>query len=116
MTKEDVLQTALLTPGWYPCLVSDYAEKASKGDASLNRNITLRVSEGPSEGVQLKTLFNEKFAPLLPDYVRAFGADYEEGKTFDLEDTKGKKILVHVKRGEYNGRPQNEVDGFRAAA
>lgn len=114
VSKDDVNAGKLLTPGWFKCGVTGYEEKASKGDASLNRNLQFNVSEGPDEGVRLRTTFNEKYSPLLGDFITAVGGEFKEGNTYDLEDAKGKTILVHVKRGEYNGRPTNEIDGFRA--
>jgi hypothetical protein len=116
VTREDVVATALLTPGWYKCICNTYEEKPSKGDASLNRNLGFLVKEGESEGVKLRTTFNEKFAPLLGDFINAVGGEFKEGNSYDLEDafTAKKEVLIHVKRGEYNGKPTNEIDGFRA--
>jgi hypothetical protein len=82
----------------------------------MNRFFKFSVVDEPNAGVVVQCVMNEKFMPLLPDFVKSFGATFEVGATFDLEDTKGRKIMVHVKRGEYNGRPTNEVDGFRASA
>lgn len=117
ITKDDVNASKLLVPGWYPCDVIAYEESpasaSSKNPGSLNRNMQFRINEGENEGVKLRTTFNEVFAPLLSQYLPAVGGEFAEGKTYDLEDSVGKKILVHVKRGEYNGRPTNEVDGFR---
>jgi len=116
VTKDDVNAGKLLTPGWYKSKVTGYDEKASKTDASLNRNLQFNVLEGPDEGVRLRTTFNEKFSPLLGDFITAVGGEFKEGNVYDLEDAKtGEKVLlIHVKRGEYQGRPTNEVDGFRA--
>ncbi len=120
ITKDDVNAAKLLTVNWYACVVEKYeeapAKEGSKNPGSLNRNIHFRVSEGDSEGVKLRTTFNEVFAPLLGPYLEAIGGEFAEGKSYDLEDSVGKKILVHVKRGEYNGRPTNEIDGFRKAS
>jgi hypothetical protein len=113
VTKEDVLATTLLNPGWYPITVMGYSEKAAGTDGSLNRFIEFLIDDGPQQGVKLRAVFNEKFAPLLPDYVTACGAKYEVGVSMDLEETKNLKLMAHVKRGEYNGRPNNEIDGFR---
>ena len=116
VSQEDVNKTKLLNPGWFLCEVADYQEKAAAKDGSMNRFFKLAVVEEPNAGVLLQCVMNEKFMPLLPDYVKAFGAEFAVGATFDLEETKGRRVMVHVKRGEYNGRPTNEVDGFRAAA
>lgn len=120
ITKDDVNAAKLLTPGWYPCKVTKYeetpAKETAKNPGSLNRNFQFRVTEGESEGVLLRTTFNEVFAPLLSQYIPAVGGEFLEGKTYDLEDSVGKAILVHVKRGEYLGKPTNEIDGFRVAA
>jgi len=116
VSQDDVNKTKLLNPGWFLCEVSDYLEKAAAKDGSMNRFFKFSVVEEPNAGVIVQCVMNEKFMPLLPDFVKSFGATFEVGATFDLEDTKGRKIMVHVKRGEYNGRPTNEVDGFRAAA
>lgn len=120
ITKDDVNAAKLLTPGWYPCKVTKYeetpAKETSKNPGSLNRNLSFRVTEGEAEGVLLRTTFNEVYAPLLSSFVPAIGGEFKEGMTYDLEDAVDKNILCHVKRGEYNGKPQNEIDGFRPAA
>ena len=116
VSQDDVNKTKLLNPGWFLCEVVDYIEKAAAKDGSMNRFFKFSVVEEPNAGVVVQCVMNEKFMPLLPDYVKSFGANFEVGATFDLEETKGRKIMVHVKRGEYNGRPTNEVDGFRVAA
>jgi hypothetical protein len=117
ITKDDVNSSKLLKPGWFDCVVDKYEEspasQTSKNPGSLNRNLGFRVAAGDDEGVRLRTTFNEVFAPLLNQFVTAVGGEFTEGKTYDLEDSVGKNIKVHVKRGEYNGRPTNEVDGFR---
>lgn len=119
ITKEDVNATKLIT-GWVLCDIVEYKEEPAKQTAknpgSLNRNISFRVAEGEHEGVKLRTTFNEVFSPLMPEYVNSIGGEYAEGKVYDLEESVGRKIRVHIRRGEYNGRPTNEVDGFRPAA
>lgn len=120
ITKDDVNASKLLKMGWYNCKVTKYEEspasEKSKNAGSLNRNLSFRLLEGEDEGVQLRTTFNEVYAPLLSQFVPAIGGEFGEGKTYDLEDSVGKTIQVHVKRGEYNGRPTNEIDGFRPPA
>lgn len=118
ITKDDVNSSKLIT-GWFLCKITKYEESPasdkSKNPGSLNRNFEFRVLEGDAEGVRLRTTFNEVFAPLMPEFVNSIGGEFSEGKTYDLEDAVERNIRVHVKRGEYNGRPTNEVDGFRPA-
>ena len=119
ITKDDVNASKLIT-GWFLCDVAKYEESPasdkSKNPGSLNRNFEFRIADGENEGIKLRTTFNEVFAPLLPEFVNSIGGEFTEGKTYDLEEAVGRKVRVHVKRGEYNGRPTNEVDGFRPSS
>lgn len=115
ITKEDVLATALVPPGWYPAECNTYQEKAATTDGSLNRNFGFLIVDGEFTGVKLRTTFNEKFAPLLKPFVESVGGQFQVGEKMDLETVAKQKMRmnIHVKRGEYNGNPTNEIDGFR---
>lgn len=116
ITPEDHLKGAIIDPGWYPCVVRDEEEKVSKGDGSAYSEIKFEVTDGPCKGVFLYTNFSEKAPGYALDFLKAIGMNVDKSKTMDvdLHSTIGKALMVNVKRGEWNGRPKNEVNGYRA--
>lgn len=120
ISKDMVNADKLLKPGWFDVEATEYKEEpaglTAKNPGSLNRTLFFRIISGEDEGVKLRALFSEVYAPLLNPLVTAMGGSFTEGQTYDIEDAVGKKFKVHVVRGEYKGKAQNEIDGFRPYA
>ena len=118
--REHVVAGKLLKPAFYKSRVDSYEEKPAgenaKNPGSTNRFTHFVVLEGEDAGVKLMVCHAETFAPLMGPLWIACGGKFEEGITIDLEQTVGKELLVHVIRGTYNGKPTNEVDGFKPIA
>ena len=116
--REHVVAGKLLKPAFYKCRYDSYEEKPAgeqaKHPGSTNRFTYFIVLEGDDAGVRLQVCHAESFAPLMGPLYTACGGTFAEGVTLDLEEGVGKELLVHVIRGTYNGKPTNEVDGFKA--
>lgn len=122
-TKEDLLKSKPIEPGWYPAECKSYEQKPSKGeDKSLNTTFKFQLMEGavsPSgvdfSGAFVYRLFNEKgmgFAAAFIEVVTGTPPTPEGGE-FDPDEAKGKKMLVYITNRTYEGRLQNEVSDFR---
>lgn len=118
ITPEDHNKAALLDPGYYPCIIRAQEEKVSKGDASAYTEVKFEVLEGPYKGAVLFTNFSEKAPGFAIEFFKALGANIDKSKTTEVDFASiiGKKILVNVRRGEWNGKPKNEVNGYRPIA
>ena len=118
--REHVVAGTLLKPGFYKCRYETYEEKPAgeqaKNPGSTNRFTHFVVLEGDNAGVKLMVCHAESYAPLMGPLWTALGGTFEEGRTIDLEEGVGKELLVHVIRGTYNNKPNNEVDGFKVIA
>lgn len=117
ITPEDHLRGALLEPGFYPCVVEEIEEKTAK-DGSAYAAVKFKVTAGSFTGAPLYTNFSEKAPGMSIDFFKACGYKLDPKSTTELDimNTKGKKLMVSVVRGEYNGKPQNNVNGYKPVA
>jgi len=114
ITKEDMLRTKIVDPGWYKTTIKKITQEAAKTDGSTNTWIDLTIAEGPHANVPLRRVFNEKAPGFAIPFIQALGGKVtEEGGTFDMEKAVGKQILAYVKTGMYLDKPQNQVEDFR---
>lgn len=118
ITPEDHLKGSVIEPGWYPVIVKDEEEKVAKGDGSGYSSITMEIIDGPAKGVLLYQNFSEKAPSFALDFLKAVGIVVDKNKTtdIDLHSTVGKTLMAQVVRGEYLGKPKNEVSNYRARA
>lgn len=118
LTADDLAKGDLIEPGWWPAEVSDYDEKPAKSDASTNCIFDIKVTDGPHKGATIKRYLNEKGLEFNGDFWAALGLQKNAIGGYDLSTelfrTKiGSKFQIHVKRGKYEGRDTNEIDGYR---
>lgn len=114
ITQDDLLRSKLLSPKWYNVLVRELEEAAAGTDGSALYIYHLRV-EGPEPeviGVPLRFQVSEKAIGMAMPLLLATGWKAGPGSV-ELKDAVGKHIQAFVQRGEYNGRPQNQVVDFR---
>ena len=122
-TKEDILASKVLKPGWYVFEIKDITEKQSKGDGSDLVEVKLIVtsgtnlaSGGPSTGVPVRMWISEKFkaesAITFANVLAGKPADYAEPVAVDLDNARGKKVKGYVVNGEYKGKATNNIDRF----
>jgi hypothetical protein len=129
VTKEDVLRTKVLKPGWYTFDIKDITEEQSKSDSESNNIVVkLVVTDGaklpsgsPSTGVPVTMWFSEKFkGEAAISFAAAISGKTmkeieETGVDMDnVENLKGRKIKGNVENGEYKGKATNTVVRFEA--
>lgn len=115
ITREDIQRGKVLDPGWYPAEVVDVKESATKAGDSMNTTIEFKIIDGPSLGVTVYRLFNEKAPGFVIPFLQAFAVEIpEDGGTFDLQNTIGRKLSIYIKNELYNGAMKNRVEGFKS--
>lgn len=116
LTREDILSSKVLPPGWYLCRIKDVTTEPSKGDNSTNYIFQFVVSDGQFKDTSLKKWYaNEKYMGVLTELLSVLlGREVTPEDNIDLESTKGKNIRIKVKNTEWNGRMGNEAEGFKA--
>ena len=114
ISREDLQRGKVLDPGWYPVVVTDVQDKASKKGDSINTTIHFDVMAGPFAGCKVFRLFNEKAPGFAVPFLQALGVEIpEDGGTFDLKNAIGKNLMVYVKNELYEGAMQNRVEGYK---
>lgn len=122
---DDFLRSTLLPTDWYPAVISSYVEDSDKNNAALHV-FEAKIESGEFKDVPLRIQFSEKamgFAKEFAEALRGKAFTKEEmAKGFSFGETQdevkqkvmGKKLKVHVSPGMYNGRQNNQTDGFRS--
>lgn len=130
LTPDDLKKGDLIEPGWYPAIISAYdeaitkdnKETGKKSDGSTNCIFTIKLTDGPGKGLEMKRYFNEKALGFGKDLYAALGFPKNAAGGYDVstelfQQTVGAAIKVYVKRGvnERNGKEFNEVENYRPA-
>jgi hypothetical protein len=119
LTPDDLKKGDLIPPGWYPAEIVDYDEKDAETDGSTNCNFYFKVIDGPSKGVTVKRLFNEKALGFGKALWAALKFPLDPVKGYELstdlfKSTIGHKIKIYVARGKSNkGNEYNDVKDFQ---
>ncbi len=118
ITREDMLRSKTVEPGWYKVMVKSLSSKDASTDQSLLIIVDLVVvQDGAFKDVPLRAQFSEKAMGFSVPFFAACGAPINEaGGQYDFERTKGKTILVYVKNEIYQGRVLNKIEDYKAAA
>lgn len=115
VSKDDILRSKTIIPGWYAAVVKAVNTKAAKTDGSMNVIFTFKLTGGAYDGTPVDTLFSEKapgFAvPLMEALLKR--KVNPEGEQFDFEKAVGQELLVYVKNEEYQGRMLNKAADFK---
>ncbi len=116
ITREDLLRSKLVTPGWYDAKVVTVEQVPAKTDGSTNTNVEIRILGGGFEGVLIKRTFSEKAPSFAISFIEAvtgkpIGAD---GGQFDIEKSVDVKLKAYIKNEEYQNRMVNRAEDFRA--
>ena len=115
ITREDLLRSKVVTPGWYACKVTNVTESPAKTDGSLNYNIDMVITQdGPFNGVPLRRVFSEKAVGFAEHFIEAFlGKKIDEnGGQFELANAVGRSLDVFVKNGKVENRLVNQAEDF----
>jgi hypothetical protein len=114
ISKEDILRSKVVTPGWYKMTIRNVTQEPASTDGSTNTIIDFLISEGEFAGVPIKRYFSEKAAGMAVNFFTACGATVgSEGATIEVEKCKGRTIMVYVINDMYNGRPTNKAEDFK---
>lgn len=121
---DDFLRSTLVSVDWYPAVITAYTEDSDKNNAALHV-FEAKIESGEFKDVPLRIQFSEKAMGFAKEFAEALrGKEFtkEEMKQgFSFGDTEdevrkrviSKKLRVHVSTGMYNGRQNNQTDGFR---
>jgi len=112
-TQEDINRSKLVAPGWYPLKVTKFSEEQAGTDGSALYVYECKITSGPFKDVPLRYQVSEKAMGMGVDFVEACGFPVQAGVPLELEKCVGKDIEGFIQRGEYNGRPQNQLVQFR---
>lgn len=116
--QETINRGKLVEPGvWYPVEITKFeAAKAKKDNSDLEKYTCKIISDDEEvKGVPLYFQFSEKAPGFAIPFIEAIiGEKVQKGVQYEMgQSVVGKQIEVFVSRGDYNGKPQNNVDNFR---
>ena len=124
LTQEDILRGKLCSAGWHRVRTGKINTEVSKKGDSTNYWLAMTILAGPKtqdgascSGVPLRKNFNEKAIGNIQGFLKACGATIDEtqkSQTFNLVSCQDKEIEVFIETGLYNGKPFNEIKGWRA--
>lgn len=100
-TKESLMESVKLEPGWYELTIKDFTEKLARDSQSMNFWLSLVVSGPKSVGTPIRVCFSEKMLSGFAAFIQCFTKDENElvGKeVIDLgKKTIGRKIRGYCK-------------------
>lgn len=117
-TPEDLAKGQIVSPGWLPVQLLEVEETTAKTDNSGLAVVRARVIGGKDEdkGAILRTQFSEKAPGFIKNFVEALtGKKFEANTDYQITtaNVKDKRMEWYVMRGEYQGRPTNNVMDYR---
>ena len=118
ISKEDLLRSKIVKPGVYTLLLKNVTEGPGKNDP-LSNTITLDfvIESGvdpAAVGVPVKYWLSEKAAGLATGFLEAIsGKKIDDAVQIpDMASLVGRKVKAYIKTNNFEGRPQNKIDGF----
>ena len=112
-TNEDILRAKLVPPNFYPLVVKSFSEEQAGTDGSALYVYDIRIEIGPYAGVPIRYQISEKAEGMGIEFFEACGNEVKAGIPFEYDKQVGKKMDGFVQRGEFKGRPKNEIVAFR---
>lgn len=118
ITAEDLAKGKLVTPGWMAVELLKAEDVTSKNENKVKGvKVTAKVIGGKEEdrGTTLYTQFWENAPGFSVNFLAALGIKVEAGKEYEINtnNIKGRKMDWFINRGDYKGKPQNNVDDYR---
>jgi hypothetical protein len=119
-STDDILRSKIVPPGWYSLLVKSMSEEQAGTDGSDLYVYRLIVQgggdpkQGDVKGVPLRFQISEKGLSFGVEFLQACGQEVKNGVPVELAKVVGANIEGFVQRGEYKGRPTNELVSFRS--
>src|ERR1022692_184695 len=116
LTREDILQGKVISPGWYLLNIKDVTQEQAKSDSSsTNIVVSFTIADGPAKDTPLKIWFSEKALGTIAGFLKALtGEEVVVGTDYDIESCKGKQVRGKVVNDEYKGRMTNKIDAFKS--
>lgn len=114
-TPSDIKANRLLTPGKYGFVAEAPEVKKQKDSGQTVYWLNFKGFTGEAVDVPVRRAYTEEYKMFLQNILsKGFGIDMDEelGAEFDLDSITGRKIVLYIKRGRYNGQDQNEIEGF----
>ncbi len=115
VTPEDMMVGKAVDPGWYPVEISEVKDSFAKKDNSQLTTVICKIIGAREAGVKLYLRFSEKAPGFVVPFVEALSGqkfDAAGGKVELNSSLVGRQLEVCVQRGEYNGKPTNEVAAY----
>jgi hypothetical protein len=113
-STDDILRSKIIPPGWYDLLVKSMSEEQAGTDGSDLFVYKVIVQSGDMQGVPLRFQISEKGLSFGVEFLQACGQEIKNGVPVELAKVVGANIEGFVQRGEYKGRPTNELVSFRS--
>jgi hypothetical protein len=117
ITREDLLRSKTVSPGWYPLIIRSVEKGEAKTDGSMKVDAKFIIlADGPFKDVPISRTFSEKAPGFTVSFIEAVSKrkiDPEKGGKFDLAMSQGKKVWGYVKNELYQNRLVNHVEDFR---
>jgi hypothetical protein len=118
VTKDDVAKNRLVEPGWHPLEIVDFQIALSKKKDSNNAIYDFKVLSPQFSGAIVRVWFNEKAAGAMTPLLIALGNKQSEDGSINVELSKealmGLKVKGFIVRGEFEGKPKNEINDYAA--
>ena len=105
-------RSKIIPPGKYPLECIECTEEAAGTDGSALYVYGFKIIDGPHKGVYLRNQVSEKAEGMGYAMWEAMGAKIAPGVSLDPLSFKGKRCGGVVNRGEYKGKPQNQLVDF----
>lgn len=126
-TAEDFLKEEIASPGWHPALIKKAEQTKSKGGQNAQgeekpivdmMKAMFLITDGPDKGKVHWTNYPENIPGFMGDLLeKGFGMEVDRKKGLDIDVTpdklEGKKVDIQLVRGSYNGKPKNDIGGYR---
>lgn len=117
ITKEDVLRSQVIKPGWYLMSIENVSQGPGKNDPnSITTTVNLKIEEGEFAGVPIQVWFSEKAAGRATQFIQAvFHQKVEDAVDLDLDNAIGRRVKGYVVNDKFNNQITNKVADFMAA-
>ena len=122
VTREDMLRSKTLDPGWYKAKVKRLWQEPSNAGDSTNTWLEMIVIAGPEQkdksnvaDTPVRRVFSEKAPGMIVPFLKACGAQVgENGGNFDLNKCVGRELLFYNETRMWEGKPQNSAVDFKS--
>lgn len=118
VSPADVSRGKLINrPGWYVAEIVKYAEEENKKKDGTNAVFDFRIvsDDKDANNIEIRVWFSEKAPGIAVPFMKALGAEERPDGTMSVDFTPqlvGKRLQVFVRRGEFDGKPKNEISEY----